>query len=177
MLVFRHGNFRWNLMATIDTTCRNCAAPHARKLSLIYAEGLSTSAGRVDATSTFQTIGRQQIKTTGVTNSTQQTGASKEAAPPEIPELVSHGRTIKTCVMLGGIAGCIVGFFFDAYPLGVAGILALGGSVLISTDPEEEEEEAHKRKHQEAYDELKIWENTFACSSCGHRFIPESIDA
>lgn len=52
----------------IDTTCPNCAAPHAKKLSVIYKEGLSTIQMTSKSTGTGKTnnIIRTKITTTAM---------------------------------------------------------------------------------------------------------------
>lgn len=52
-------------MASIDTTCPLCEAPHAKKLSVIYSDGLSNVNTSMHSVGTFNTIGRQKITTTG----------------------------------------------------------------------------------------------------------------
>lgn len=162
-------------MAQLNTTCPKCGAPHARKLSVIHAEGLSSVQTNIETVGTFNTIGRQQIKTKGTASGTQQTQASKDAAPPEVPEPTTLGLMIRIGGMLSGMALCIGGFFTDSTAVAVIGMAAIVGSFFVPTAPTEKEQ----REHDEATKHLRAakeaWANTFQCSACGERFVAAEI--
>src|SRR5438067_105912 len=105
-------------MARIDTTCPECGAPHARKLSVIHSEGISQVQTNVDTVGKLNTVGRHKIETKGTLNGTQQTEVSRIAAPPVMAEGGSTGMAIK--VLLGFVGALIsVVFLIAGEPFGV----------------------------------------------------------
>lgn len=162
-------------MAQLNTTCPKCGAPHARKLSVIHAEGLSSVQTNIETVGTFNTIGRQKIKTKGASSGTQQTQASKDAAPPEVPEPTTLGLMIHIGGMLTGMALCVGGFFAGSTTIVVIGITATAGSFFVPTAPTQTEQ----REHDEVTKHLRVakeaWVNTFQCSACGEKFVPVEV--
>lgn len=159
-------------MAQLNTTCPKCGAPHARKLSVIHAEGLSTVQTNIDTVGTFNTIGRQKIKTKGTANGTQQTQASKDAAPPVIPTLMTKGALIQGITFAVGIVLCVGGFINDSTSVAMCGVLAIVGAFAIPTKPTPEEQARHDEETAHLRAAKNTWADTFQCSSCGERFVP-----
>lgn len=159
-------------MALLNTTCPKCGAPHARKLSLIHAEGLSKVQTDIDTLGTFNTIGRQQVRTTGTASGVQQTQASKDAACPEVPEPTTSGMMIRNGLLLIGIVMCPIGFFSDAVPIALLGVLLILVSFVIPTAPTEAEQKEHDEATKEQRAAKDAWNNMFQCSACGERFVP-----
>lgn len=171
-------------MASINTTCPRCNAPHAKKLSLIYSEGICTVQSSTQSVGHTNTIGKVKITTAGTTTGVQQSEASKGAAPPFVPELVSIGA--KSSKMLTTTYGCIlavvvpmIAIVSDAsflVVIGIAAVILLLTFILVSCiddKPSTEETKAYEdatKTERAAYDK---WNQTFACGSCEHRFIPE----
>lgn len=162
-------------MAQLNTTCPKCGAPHARKLSVIHAEGLSSVQSNIETVGTFNTIGRQQIKTKGASSGTQQTQASKDAAPPEVPEPTTQGQMIRTWGMLVGMAVGIGGLFTGYTGLAAIGVMLSGGSLLVPTAPTEAEQKEHDEATKHLRAAKEAWGNTFQCSACGERFVAVEI--
>jgi hypothetical protein len=171
-------------MPTLNTTCPVCAAPHAKRLSTIHTEGLSTSSGTLESVGQFNTIGRQKITTKGSTKGVTQTAASLAAAPPDAPLFISKGQHKRRAVwfVTGLIALISVIFTLTnasmEIALLVAGAIAAVGvalSLAIDASPLPGEEDEHRLEFTEEYKAYEQWEDTFACGSCGERFVPESI--
>lgn len=172
------------LMALIDTTCPICAAPHAKKLSVIYRDGLSTSAGSFSSVGTLNTIGQQQITTIGTTNESHQTEASKAAAPPAVTGFVSRGQNRRTAIsIIGTVLSIVIGAlvmlmdtFFNgilvASPIFLIGFLAAYAVDVTAKDGELEEHNRLFAREIAAYEE---WTKTFCCQSCNHRFQPSVV--
>lgn len=165
----------------LKLVCPECGGTHARKLSLIYEEGRSTGSGTMESVGTFNTIGRQQIHTKGTTTSSHQTDASRAAAPPPVPPFITDGHRKRTYLFLGGIVlGPAVGFLMYRYWADDAALLAtaiitgvltaLGYAVSTAARPGEEAE--FRRVNRAAFAAYDEWERTFACNSCGCRFVP-----
>lgn len=132
---------------------------------------------------TFQTIGKQKIKTEGTVKSVQQTEQSKAAARPARPKLTtSTNRKGQVLMVAGTILGCIVGItanvlgFPSGTSIGTGFIIAVGiGAVAVAfimAPPAEEEVSEHRRMFKDLYRAHDEWERTFACVSCGYRFVP-----
>lgn len=83
----------------INTTCPNCAAPHAKKLSIIYKEGLSTLQMTSESKGTGKTnnIIRTKITTATVSAGTgvQQSQLSQDSAPPAMQPLAKSAGAKK----------------------------------------------------------------------------------
>lgn len=169
---------------TIDTTCPKCRTPHARKLALIYAEGKTVIDQTVNTVGTFNTIGRQQITTTGSIRGVNQSEASKSAAPPAIPRLRSRGEVTKSWAITGCLILPIVAFVIAmnggasfAACMTVAGVvLAVLAAVASFTDihPAQDEIDEHRARYPNEYAAYAEWEQTFGCVGCGYRFIPQA---
>jgi hypothetical protein len=169
-------------MALLNTTCPRCGTPHARKLSVIYSEGLTVSHGTAQSVGKLNTIGGQKITTSGTTFSTQQTDASKRAAPPFVPVLVSEGSKAQTRAMYVGFAIITIVIFIMMFSgvsfLKVIGSFLVASIILIvingSTDtkPTEEEIQKHQNTFKREYAAYEEWERMFSCTSCGSKFLP-----
>jgi rubredoxin len=164
-------------MATIDTTCPQCGAPHAKKLSLIHQEGFSTVQTDINTVGTFNTVGRQKIKTTGTATGVQQTQASKNAAPPEVPGIVTRGEVIRGVVIIVGIILCVTGFFSDSVTVAILGASAIVFSFGVPVAATGEELANHRQATKHSQAARDAWEKTFKCSSCGHKFVPSEVNA
>jgi hypothetical protein len=159
------------MMALLNTTCPVCGAPHARKLSAIHAEGLSTVQTDINTVGTYNTIGRQKVTTKGTATGVQQTQASKDAAPPVVPGLVTKGAVIRGVMTIIGIALCATGFFSDSTAIAILGIVTIGGSFAVSAAATEEELANHRQATKHSQAALDAWADTFQCSACNHRFV------
>jgi hypothetical protein len=170
-------------MAAINTTCPRCNAPHAKKLSLIYSDGISTVQSSTQSVGQVKTIGRVKFSTAGTTTGMQQSEASKDAAPPFVPALVSLGTKSKSKTSIYGLVLAFVvaviimqsgGSLFNV----ISGILIVCGLTAlvvfcIEEKPSDEETKEYQRStkaERTAYDK---WSKTFACGSCGEHFIPK----
>lgn len=178
---------------TIDTTCPECGAPYAKKLSLLYSEGRSTVQVENQSNSSFNTVGRHKIATVGTSSGIQQTESSRAATPPQdVPTFTPPTPTAVTVVSLvtgfGFIIAVIVAIstdvsFLMALLYWVAAIAVAMMYRSASKDPEKEQE--IERLARAEYDEsvapqrkaLEDWSKTFQCGSCGHRFIPDEPQA
>lgn len=169
-------------MATLNTTCPICDTPHARKLSVIYSEGLTVSSGTMQSVGKLNTIGGHKITTSGTTASMQQTDASRRASPPVVKELVSVGSKSAIRNMYAGLAIITVVTFLMLFAgvsfLKVIGFF-LGATVILiiicgdmDVKPTEEEIQKHKSTFKSEYDAYEEWEKTYSCTSCGSKFIP-----
>lgn len=170
-------------MALLDTTCPLCEAPHAKKLSLIHSEGLANVYTSMHSVGTFNTIGRQKITTTGTVAGIQQTDASRRAAPPFVPPLVSDATKSIGSLVFGGLL-IIVLVCFMAGVSGAAAetILFMVIAMIVAlffiarslnVPPTQKEIELYQAENKDQLEAYRKWENTFSCNSCGHRFIPE----
>jgi hypothetical protein len=115
---------------------------------------------------------RQKIKTKGTTNGTQQTQASKDAAPPTVPTPLTNGAIIQGIVMVLGIALCIGGFLNDSTAIAMCGVVTILGSFAIPTTPTEQEQAKHDSETASLRAARDAWSDTFQCSACGERFVP-----
>lgn len=171
-------------MARIDTSCPACGAPHAKRLSQIYSEGLTTTSGKFESVGTLNTIGRQKIHTKGASSGFHQTEASKAASPPSVPEFMSKGKKRQYTVAGAGLGACLlIGFpLVLNYQSVVAGVATIIGAVgvlaamkAIDAKPTLGEVEAHKARFPGAYAAYEQWERSFKCQSCGERFVPQEV--
>ncbi|HSV54635.1 MAG TPA: hypothetical protein VLJ57_21105, partial [Burkholderiaceae bacterium] len=96
----------------LDTTCPVCTAPHARKLSLVYEEGLSSAIVTTQSVGKANTIGAHKITTTGTSTQVQQTQLSQSAAPPPpVAALVSAGaRARGNAILVAFVLALLVAF-------------------------------------------------------------------
>jgi hypothetical protein len=136
------------MMALLNTTCPVCGAPHARKLSAIHAEGLSTVQTDINTVGTYNTIGRQKVTTKG-----------------------TKGAVIRGVMTIIGIALCATGFFSDSTAIAILGIVTIGGSFAVSAAATEEELANHRQATKHSQAALDAWADTFQCSACNHRFV------
>ena len=173
-------------MAILNTACPVCDAPHAKKLSIIYSDGLSNVSTSMNSVGTFNTIGRQKITTNGTVSGIQQTDASRRASPPFVPPLVSRSADNAASLFLGGgvvivligvmanISGAKSGtIFLMVIAMFVALFFIARSSTVPPTQKDIELYEVENKDKLEAY---RKWENTFLCGSCGNRFIPENSE-
>lgn len=164
-------------MATIDTTCPVCSAPHARRLAVIHAEGISTVQTNINTVGKMNTIGRHKITTKGTANGVQQTQVSKDAARPSVPKLVTRGQKIQFGIaILGGVIS-FYGLCTGSPLLSGGGVVFAFGVVLVSGKPTPEEVARFNDETQEIRAAADLWDKTFQCGSCGHRFIPSEVKA
>jgi hypothetical protein len=126
---------------------------------------------------TLNTIGRQKIKTTGTATAVQQTQASKDAAPPVVPGMVTQGEVIRGVVMIVGMILCVVGFFNDSIIVAVLGAAAILFSFCVPVAATGEELANHRQATKHSQAARDAWEKTFKCSSCGHKFVPSEVNA
>jgi hypothetical protein len=164
-------------MAHLNTACPQCSAPHARKLSVIHTEGLSTVQANVNTVGKLNTVGGQKIKTTGTINGTQQTQASKDAAPPIVPKVVTVGAWIQGLLIAVSIVIIIGGIINFMMPLAVCGAVMLVASFAVPTKSTEAEQRRHDEKTAHLQAAKDVWEKTFQCGSCGNRFVPVEVKA
>jgi hypothetical protein len=141
--------------------------------------------------STIQTVGKTntiaQVKVTtqGTSYGVTQSDASRAAAPPVVPPLRSAATDMKTFVIgMTFVVGFIVpvalfcaglGFFAS---MGLALVILVGGCTIGAVQGDAAtaaEIAAHKTKYSEAYEAVEQWKHTFACGSCGHRFVPAGM--
>jgi hypothetical protein len=171
-------------MAALDTTCPQCAAPHAKKLSLIYSEGISTVNLASQSVGKTNTVIQVKTTTEGTSTGIQQSHASRAAAPPPMPVLRTSGMTARVFVGIGGflaafaisIFAMMSGFGFFA-SLGLAlvlMILAIVSFYKVDVSPTPEEQREYDEATQIERAALEAWEQTFSCGSCGHRFMPNA---
>jgi len=170
-----------------DTTCPNCNAPYARKLSLIYDEGLSTGQSQSISTGSTNTIVKIKLSTTESSTSVQQTRLSKSAAPPAIyipsPQVISKGGQLKEKVLVMGIIASILlptlamnmfNTFFGFMGTIIGAILmTIVISMLIDTKLTDEEQVEYDKLVSNQKKALENWNNTYACNVCGHHFISD----
>jgi hypothetical protein len=176
----------------IDTTCPECGAPYAKKLSLIYSEGKSTVHLTSQSTGTAKTIGKQKISTEGTSAGIQQSEISKAAAPPPtVPPFVltslDPGAGIAIFIMMAAIVLVPILAIFTPVTFkgamsvwGVGMVAVLFVAALTKTKLTDEEKLAREKNERIEYEKrvapqrkaLDDWNNTFHCNACGHRFIP-----
>lgn len=170
-------------MALLNTTCPLCDAPHAKKLSVIYSEGLSNVNTSIQSVGTLNTIGRQKITTNGTVAGIQQTDASKKAARPIVPSFTSNGANKLERLVIGGAILAVV-YMIIVGNYGGGAMAFFGGLIVlimiissmasnIDVKPTQEEIDLYEEKNKIQLDAYRKWEHTFACNSCGHRFIPD----
>ena len=173
-------------MSTINTTCPACSAPFAKKLSLVYKEGISSVNMDSHSVGVTNTIGKVKVTTSGSSVGIQQSALSQSAAPPHIPPIETAGSKRKVALAIGGPIASIVlpllisallgvHLSFGVYLLIMFISLAttLGLAAAINDDPTKDEQDEYNRRtrnEQRAYQE---WDQTYACGACGHRFIPK----
>lgn len=159
-------------MAQLNTSCPVCGAPHARKLSVIHSEGFSTVQTDINTVGTFNTIGRQKIKTKGTATGIQQTQASKDAAPPVVPELMTTGTKIRAAVICLGIIMCAGGFLNDSTAVAICGVFVILGAFAVPTKATEAEQQDYDDRTRHLRVARDAWSDTFQCGACRHRFVP-----
>lgn len=180
----------------IDTTCPNCLAPNAKKLSVLHKEGLSTVQFATTSTSnskgTVKNILRTKISTTskgtGTGEGIQQSQLSKDTAPPAIftpPPISKAGTKRQGDVLITGVITTIVLSIFEMAVVGtfLGFIITFVGSTLativilmtIDTGLSSDEQVEYDKFISERGEVIKNWNQTFACIACGHRFIPVEI--
>lgn len=173
-------------MEKIDTTCPRCDAPHARKLSLIFQEGLSTVNTTSTSVGTTSTIAPVKVTTVGSTSSIQQSQASAAASPPFIPPIRTAGQDKHTRYLWIAILWPFVMLFIlpSGFGFGVKFLIVAGGflgffiaSCTCNQAPTEMEVIAHRAQHGAQFDALDLWNETYACNSCAHRFVPAATGA
>jgi hypothetical protein len=164
-------------MAQLNTTCPACGAPHARKLSVIHAEGISTVKTDINTVGTLNTIGRQKITTRGTSTGVQQTQESKDAARPVVPPLHSNGAVLRGVIVFLGLVALGVGVVSGMTFLIVAGFAIALCSLLVSADATPEEIAAHNEKTKDVQAASALWDKTFQCGACGNRFVPSESKA
>jgi len=182
-------------MPTIDTTCPTCGAPHAKKLSQIHREGISTVQTSTRSTGKTNTILAVSINNEGSSLGVQQTELSKSAAPPDMASNMSPTSNIGGALGLSligalliipgvvvgtGYIGSVIGYDQTLLrPLGLfIGILAASVPVAhrVLRSPSTEQRSAQTALVARQQIALQEWERTFACVSCGHRFIPSDLE-
>ena len=171
----------------IDTACPNCVAPHAKKLSLIYTEGLSTVQLTGETTSRGKTnnIISTKITTTGTSTSSgiQQSQISKDSAPPvvEVAKEASGSVLRDSIIIIGGFAAIVLSIVayavFSTFSSSMITIIALFFVIImyaqsIDTKRTALEEDEYDRITRLNRKVLADWNNTYSCTACGHRFIP-----
>ena len=171
-------------MLRIDTSCPKCGAPFAKKLSLIHTEGISTVNTSTQSVGVTNTIGKVTISSAGTTVGVQQSVLSKSAAPPALPPFQSSGAQLRGKVALYGyaIAWVVPFLFIKSFNSGVAFVgTILGLSAIVAvivtrveTAPTAQELRGYETNSERERHALEEWNSTFACSACGHRFIPVS---
>lgn len=175
-------------MALLNTTCPRCGAPHAKLLSVIHRDGISTVETTTQSVGKTNTIAQVKITSSGTTSGISQSEASKAAAPPFVPPLVSEGQRTASQALVGGVAiGFVValmavfsgGGFVTA--LLCAAFFTIAGIVVSANTSQQatkQEKEEYQRKYAKELQARENWSKTFACSACAFRFIPEqSVDA
>ncbi len=171
-------------MEKINTTCPKCGAPHARKLSIIYSEGLVSVNTLAIASTKSNTIIKVKHSTESTTSGLQQNNISKNAAPPlsSVGPLQSASDSRAGFIgFIGFIAMGLIGFFVSKSFLGFVGYFIGGGLIAVisayfifDSGATEEEKNNHQKKLDEYQKKLMDWERTYMCNHCGERFMPES---
>jgi len=176
----------------LDTNCPKCGAPHAKKLSVVYSEGISTVQISSQSLSATNTIGKIEISTSGNSTGIQQTEHSRSAAPP--PPILSlidiqkmNVAQLRTAIFFIGFCCSLalpflIKFFFKADP-GFFSTIFIGllitvavGALYKPPGPGEAEQIAHQTRVEERQKEIDNWNITFACTQCGTRFIPRESE-
>lgn len=178
--LFPFANLSSEAMTKIDTTCPMCSAPHSRKLSLIFLEGLSTTHSSTHSVGKTNTIAPVTVTSTGTTVGVQQSSASAAASPPFLPPVQPDNSVAQFfTLMLGLLVGILLVFAIGGFAGFLMFFLVIGCTIAfnlkMSGPPTAEEIEEHKRLHAETYAAVEAWQNTFACGACGHRFIPGGL--
>lgn len=168
----------------IDTTCTRCGAPFAKRLSVIYSDGLTTVSGQSQASSKMNTIGGHKATTTTASSGVQQTAASRAAAPPPMPAFVKgHNEGLLWTILIAGFFLTFVLAFAIVQSFILSPLVLIGGlffsfffARLISEhpDPSPEELAAWKAANAEQIKAAEDWKETFECGSCGNRFVVKS---
>jgi hypothetical protein len=60
--------------------------------------------------------------------------------------------------------------------VGVITAIGMGLSLTIDASPAPGEEDEHRLEFSEEYEAYEKWNDTFSCGSCGHRFIPVTVN-
>jgi hypothetical protein len=176
----------------LDTTCPLCSAPHARKLSIIHSEGLSTVNISNTSQATTNTVGKITTSSTGLSTGIQQTSQSRSAACPSsmasLNEINALGLANKRQGVLivgftcSALAPFVIKLFTGESPpfwmtvltgLAVTATIAFFSSAKVST---QQEHLAHQKLVDQRQEEINNWSLTFACNSCGNRFIPIEVN-
>ena len=145
----------------MDLACPKCSTTEVRKLSLIYNEGLSIintvshGTGAAVGSGGGMAFGSHSSHTTG----RQQTGLSKQAAPPEKKHWILWSSCAVVCgfIALSGLS----------HP-GFGTLVAIGLAVLSVRF-------ALKGKEYNAQvlpGLLQQWDRSFMCNRCGEKFVP-----
>ncbi len=134
--------------------CPSCGAADVRRLSVIYAGGLST----FNATGVSVLDGEVGVLSS---SGSTQTALSQAAAPPEIPMPISAvwAMALLVLAVFGLMTGSLTGFVFIGLP-GIASALWAKRYY------------ARQRPEHELF--RRRWANTWMCLRCGARFEAET---
>lgn len=180
-------------------SCPACHSTNARKLSVVYEEGLSTvelssSSKTVGAGISSSAIGAGVAKTQGATTGVQQTALSKKASPPPssplmLPTMPSKpGELAMALGFYFGLSSLLVWLFWSflyAYIALVAGSLVYfagrrrNKNMTVAEHAEYEQLRQQwvidcdkAKKNYELKNPLEIWKRSYMCMACGHQFDP-----
>ena len=176
----------------INTTCPKCNAPHAKKLKLIYEEGITSVNQQSTSLTKTDLIINPKIKTSSTISGESISKLAKSVAPPREPNLsnlsVRHAPILTFLIpLLVMVMSVIYGIFSEKFLYVILSpfVGAIVGAIpaviiedIISKTPEgKRKEEVAKEKIKERKveheKELVRWESTFMCMQCGEKFIPE----
>jgi hypothetical protein len=167
----------------INTTCPNCKAPHARKVSLVYEEGYQTSVTKIQENSKSQTILKTAVKTDGVHMETRQTALSSKLAPPFLISPTLSSGTESYANSLSVVAfflmtfigfkttSTIVSFFLFSIIGTIFSIVFI--RYLVVKPATESEIFAYEEKLAANKESFEKWDKSYICMTCGNKFIPE----
>jgi len=170
-------------MPTIDTSCPDCGAPHARRISLIYVEGQTSGHELHQYQSKTKSVLPVKIETTGASTTSTQSHLSQQLAPPPspnpIPQSVSDSEKMGVVfgiALAAGVGVCvwlwdvkIVALFFGAL---TAILVFLIGSGVFRRPLTPVEQATHQQTSDAAKAELDRWNQSFLCMVCGTKFVP-----
>lgn len=168
----------------INTTCPKCNAPHAKKLKLIYEDGVTSINQQSISSTKTNIIINPKIKTNAITSGENVSKLAESVAPPSEPNLnylIPKNPILAPLLIM--ILSIIYGIFGEKFmyvilsPFIGAIALVVFSTIKSMTDDGKMEEAIAKKKMEERTLEykkkLEKWENTFMCMQCGEKFIPE----
>lgn len=167
----------------INTTCPKCNAPHAKKLKLIYEDGVTSVNQQIISSTKTNLIINPKIKTNSITSGENVSKLAESVAPPSEPNLTD--LSVKNSIfppLLVMITSIIYGIFAEKFLYVIlspfvgavaAGVFYVVKSMTLEGKMEEKiAQEKMEERISEYKKEVVRWENTFMCMQCGEKFIP-----